>query len=165
MSEQIEFRQAAVAMELATARFYRTLANAVDDPKVKDLLAYLTEEEENHVKVVERLADIPVQKDLLNAAFQDAGEIMACLSTDYRRDVQACAGAMNNRQEVLRLAMGMEKDAILFYHTLLRHIDRPELAEQIDKMIETEYVHLSRLAKLMNVIRREEGADRGAPAA
>jgi len=58
------------------------------------------------------------------------------------------AQKVNSEAEAIRIAVGAEKDSILFYSSLRELVRRSE-REAVDKIIEEERSHLRQLSDLM----------------
>lgn len=62
---------------------------------------------------------------------------------------------------ILELAAQAEKDSILFYHTLARHVKNDDLARQLMDLVEFEFDHLRSIGVLRNLVRKAAQEGKG----
>ncbi len=160
---RIEFKQAAISMELKMRSFYAKMARKVRNAKSVELLDFLASEEFEHTKKIEDLSAVETDKALLDRAFESAGEIMGYLADDIivRNKLSF---TMEDDEEILKLAVKSEEDTKAFYSELYKYVDEPRLKAQIEIMISYEDDHTKKLKVLQNVLKKERGPGHG-PAA
>jgi uncharacterized protein (TIGR02284 family) len=150
---------AAQALEMALQieqngrAFYQAAAQKVQDPEVEELLQELADWEEQHYEhfksMTERVGDPPppsgpwadeydlyLQATLNNALFE--GEDKAAALVDE----------LEEEEDVLRMALGFEKDTLLFYYDLWRLMPETE-QEIVDRILQEEKSHVMRLSNLL----------------
>jgi len=151
MGRDLSLREAAVTMERRMASFYRALKERVSGEEARGLLDFLAKEEDEHAETLSAWAEEPTNTACLNEAMEDAGDIMGW----FMEGVEGLEEGLDRRktmEEILKLASQAEKDSILFYHTLAKHVKRDDLASQILDLIEFEYGHLRKIGILRNLV-------------
>lgn len=143
----------AMQVEKNGQAFYARAAENAEDPEIKALLEELAEWEVQHYNTFKELADQmgeaprlsePMWEEydqylktaLNNALFQGPDKALAA------------ADELENEREALKMALGFEKDALLFYYDLW-HIMPEQQQEAVDKIITEEKTHATRLARLL----------------
>lgn len=146
----------AVEIERRGERFYLDMAERATDSKVKETLLYLASEEVRHQKVYEELlsrlrsVELPpgsgeseywcYVNDLIDSHFLfDTVQNERLIST------------ATSDQEVVRLAMGFEKESILFF-TEMKGLVPGEEAQLIEGCIQEERTHLRKLGQLLQSV-------------
>jgi rubrerythrin len=146
-----------MAMQIETNGevFYNAVAAKMADPGVKKLFQELAAQEQRHYEVFQKMAgtvggvaspsapdverdeyQIYLQAALDNALF--AGKDKALALAEQARD----------RQAALRVAIGFEKDTLLFFYDLHGMVSEAE-QKAVGGIIQEEKLHLRRLAKLL----------------
>jgi len=133
--------------------FYQAVAAKATDPNVKKLLQELAVQEQRHYEVFQKMAGTVsgaaspsapeydeyqayLQAALDNALF--AGPDKALAMAEQARD----------RQATLRVAIGFEKDTLLFFYDLRDMVSEAE-QKAVNGIIQEEKLHLHRLARLL----------------
>jgi rubrerythrin len=135
--------------------FYNAVAAKLADPGVKKLFQELATQEQRHYGVFQKMAGtvggaaspsaldaerdeylLYLQATLDNALF--AGPDKALALAEQARD----------RQAALRVAIGFEKDTLLFFYDLRDMVSEAE-QKAVVGIIQEEKLHLQRLAKLL----------------
>ncbi|HOI43310.1 MAG TPA: ferritin family protein [Elusimicrobiales bacterium] len=141
---QEEAPQLAVRIEDRGADFYRKAAAGSRDPETAALFVKLAEYETEHGKYFLSLLD---EKYPDFAPGPTAGELMALADTavfpEKPEDMPATPG------EALKLAIGLEKDSVLFYLGLKEAVNDPAGADGIGRIIREEMSHISALSALL----------------
>jgi rubrerythrin len=143
-----EIAEAAVEKEKMRRGFYETVSELCTDEEMKALFQFLTSEEDKHVAAFAQIRDsLPVEKGAVEysedmAAYMDSViDDRLYSEIDSKEFVQK---ALNNK-DVFRLAIGFEKDAILYFREFL-----PFLTESdrmiVEELIEQEKGHIRKLA-------------------
>jgi rubrerythrin len=143
----------ALRVEQNGEAFYTAAADKAQDAQVKALLADLALQERGHYRVFQKLAGSAGQAPALPAADWEQYDeyVQAALSNALfagpDKALAAAAGARDT-QETLRVALGFEKDTLLFFYDLrdvAPEADRP----LVDQIIREEKRHARRLAALL----------------
>ena len=145
-----EIAEAAVEKERKRREFYKKVHDLTDDKDMKGLFKFLAEEEDRHIKIFEQIRD-----ELPEGTH----------SSDYTEDMQAYMDSVVDdrlysdidskdfirkaieTKDVFRLAMGFEKDAILYFREFLPYLSEPD-KRIVDELIEQEKDHLRKLAEM-----------------
>jgi len=145
-----EIVEAAVEKEKKRKGFYANVSELSTNEDMKDLFQFLTEEEEKHVAAFARIRDnLPEETHSaeysadMEAYMDSVVDDRLYSDIDSKEFVQKAINAKN----VFRLAIGFEKDAILYFREFspyLTESDRKVVAE----LIEQEKAHIRKLADM-----------------
>lgn len=147
----LEAVEVALMMEEEGIRFYSLAAKQAGDPELKKLFSLLRDKEHLHVETFRRLyGDMVARED-----DPDAGLWLldAEISSFFRAYVDATVfptkgsaetaiAGLKGVTEILRFALRLEKDSILFYHELLAGAPWPEAKTLLEKVIAEERRHV-----------------------
>jgi rubrerythrin len=150
-----EALETAMQIERNGEVFYNAVAAKVADPSVKKLFQELAVQEQRHYEVFQKMAgtvsgaagpaapdaerdeyQVYLQAALDNALFAGPDKALALAE-------QAC-----DRQAALRVAIGFEKDTLLFFYDLRDMVSEAE-QKAVNGIIQEEKLHLRRLAGLL----------------
>ncbi len=142
-----EVFQMAAQLEASGQDFYQILAEECPDVRIASLARHLAQQEAEHLAtfkemrkaVASRPASRPLTWDELGFAQMMIEDRVAPTADDARR--MAAEGGF---EEILDLAVQMEKDSVLFYTEVLQAMD-PSDATAICKIIDEEKRHLAEL--------------------
>ncbi len=147
----LEAVEVALMMEEEGLRFYALAERQTGVPEMKKLFSFLRDKEHQHIETFRRLySDLAAREGdpdaelwLLDTevssyfrAFVDA----AVFPT--RGAAEQAVAALHGMTEILRFALRLEKDSILFYHEMLAHAPWPEAKTLIEKVIAEERRHV-----------------------
>jgi len=145
-----EIAEAAVEKERKRKGFYETVSELSADEKMKTLFQFLAKEEEKHVATFAQIRDSlpeetqPEEYSENMQAYMDSvidDRLYSDIdSTDF---VQKAINARN----VFRLAIGFEKDAILYFREFLPYLTASD-RKVIEELIEQEKGHIRMLADM-----------------
>jgi rubrerythrin len=145
-----EIAETAVEKEIKRRDFYAAVAALSKNPEMKKLFEFLRAEEDKHVAGFVELRDsLPVQDrpaeyDADMQAYMDSVvEKRLYSNIDSRDFVQDAI----DTHEVFRLAITLEKDAILFFWEFLQYVDEAD-RKTVKALIEEEKSHIRMLAAL-----------------
>jgi rubrerythrin len=148
----------AVRIEENGLKFYNDACKASTSEAIKQLFKVLAEEEGHHVKVF-----LDLKKGLGESGAPEGFDPYAEEATQYLKalaDTEVfttpsgggrLAGNMHNENEVLEVAIGMEKDSLLFYYEMQRMI-REQDRHVLESLIEQEKEHLQKLYNLQKIL-------------
>jgi len=148
-----ELVEVALGIERNGVAYYSSLSESVIDASLKDTYNHLADMEREHIKIFQNMLDSAGKYQLPYAG--DAAEeyeqylkalIDSTASTDDELAKQMARKAASPA-EAIQLALGAEKDSILFYvemRDLVPKQDRPN----IDKIINEERSHMRQLSSL-----------------
>ena len=148
-----EVFEMAVQIERHGARFYHRAAQGVDNPQVSQLLLDLAAMEEQHEKVFADMrtelsegtwaAAPPVdeQETSYLRAWADAHVF------DVKKDPVERLSGKEAAEDILRMAIGLEKDSIVFYLGIKEVVPEGAGQDRIDAIIREEMNHITTLSK------------------
>jgi len=143
----------ALRIEQNGETFYTVAARKVKDPGVRAVLEDLAVQERRHYRAFQKLSDRVGEPPSLSAPeWEEYDQYMqtALENALFRGPDKALAAAegLEDEKEALRMALGFEKDTLLFFYDL-----RDMMAEAergiISEIIQEEKAHARRLAALL----------------
>lgn len=148
----------AVRIEENGMRFYADASKAAKSHQLKDLFHALSEEEGTHIKMFLELKKALVGDDP-SAGFdpylEDAQQYLKSMAdTEVFTNPEAgkeAARSLKDEKEAISMAIGMEKDSLLFYYELERMIRDKDRAV-IESLIEQEKDHVRKLTNLQDLL-------------
>jgi rubrerythrin len=150
-----EALEMAMQIEANGKAFYNAVAAKVTDPGVKKLFQELAAQEQRHYEVFQKMAGTvgegaspsapEVERDEYAAYLQAALDNALFAGKDK---ALALAEQARDRQAALRVAIGFEKDTLLFFYDLRDMVSEAE-QKAVGGIIQEEKLHLHRLAKLL----------------
>ena len=140
----VEALKIARKLEREGIRFYGRLLQKAEDPKVKEVLTYLKGQEEEHLKVFEKLLereDPEAVDDVEDDVFEcvDDGVFLLPREEDFTADFDSA----------LELSIAIEKRSLAFYLEVIKHTRSEEGKNTIKKIIEEEKRHWEELKKFL----------------
>ena len=125
--------------------FYGKLLKKAEDPKVKEALNYLRGQEEDHLKIFEKLLE---REDPEAADEDDEDNVFDCVDDGVfllpqERDLAA------DFDSALELGVTIEKRSLAFYLELVKHTESEDGKNTINKIIEEEKKHWVELKKFI----------------
>lgn len=147
-----EIVELGVEIEKNGQSFYKTLARHSKERKIKDIFLFLSTEEGKHIKVFEkilqehapRLTNPGIFFDDYFAYLSDLADAAVFTQPEQGKKI---ASKVKSTKEALRLAIGFEKDSIVFYEGMKKLVPGRDRAF-IDAVIMQEERHLRRLLEL-----------------
>ena len=143
----------AMQLEKTGEKYYRAVAKKTKAPKTRALFEDLADQEVKHYQVFSQLAQRVKDRPLLSDPEWD--DYVRYLSTTVQSaffegpdKALAAAEQVADAREAVRLAMGFEKETLLFFFDL-RDAVRGENREFVDKIVTEEKAHLRRLAEML----------------
>lgn len=155
-----EILEMAVQIERNGAKFYHYVAQMAPSARTQQLLQQLAGMEVEHEKTFTRMQGELKEQDFQTAVFDPEGQTGAYLramADGHVFDLQTPPTEKISRQaslpEILRLAIGLEKDSIVFY-VGLKEMVPPMLGQQrIDDIIHEEMNHIVTLNKELDQLK------------
>ncbi|MBS3787101.1 ferritin family protein [Candidatus Bipolaricaulota bacterium] len=147
----------AIEIEENGEQFYSGMVPEIEDTEIKDLFKDLATQEINHKETFQEMlgeAELGRGEDinsLLYGKLEDSYlEALADskIFNPANENIRA-AKQVGNRDELLTVAISLEKDTILYYYEILETATSSEDQELIKKVIEEEKTHVKRLAGLL----------------
>jgi rubrerythrin len=147
----LEAVEVALLMEEEGIRFYTLAEERAGDPEKKKLFAVLRDKEHQHVETFRRLyGDLAAREGTADAELWLLDQEISSWFRAYvestvfptRGAAERTIAGLHGVVDILRLALRVEKDSILFYHELLAHAPWPEAKELLEKVIAEERRHV-----------------------
>ena len=143
----------ALQLEKNGEAFYRAAAVKTAIPEVRALFEDLAEQEVFHYQAFKRLAETEWDKPLMTP--EEWGDYLNYLdatvqSAFFEGEEQslALADKVADEKEAIRMAMGFEKETLLFFHDLRDLVPEGE-KRTVSRIIAEEKTHLRRLASML----------------
>ncbi|MFQ5842669.1 MAG: rubrerythrin [Thermodesulfobacteriota bacterium] len=157
-----EIYEMAEQIERNGARFYRRAARGAVDPRNRRLLLDFAAMEEEHEKIFASMrADLAREKPE-TAAFDPDGQAALYLRAmagghvfDGEADPTQLFTGKETVEDIFRVAMGMEKDSIVFYLGMKELVPERLGKNRIDGIIHEEMGHLAILGKELATLTQE----------
>jgi rubrerythrin len=147
-----EIAEAAVEKERKRRNFYAQVAELSTDAEMKDLFRFLTEEEDRHIACFSEIRDSLPRDKHSDEYTADMDAYMDSV-IDHRLYAQIDSTEFVRRaihgKEVFRLAIGFEKDAILYFREFLPFLSEPD-QKIVSDLIEQEKAHIRKLVEVRN---------------
>ena len=145
-----EIAQAAVEKEKKRKGFYAQVTQLSTDAKMKDLFQFLTEEEDRHVDAFTQIRDSLPENAESDEYIEDMNTYMDSMIDDrlYSEiDTAEFVQKAIDTRDVFKLAIGFEKDAILYFKEFLPFLS-DEDRKAVVELIEQEKGHIRKLAQV-----------------
>jgi len=146
-----ELLDIAVGIERNGVAYYDSLSLATGDPALKKTYEQLADMERHHVDVFQQMrssvsgAVVPMDDEAEYGAYLKALIDSSVFTND--RVARELARSVGGPAEALQLALGAEKDSILFY-TEMRDLVPQRQREAVDNIIREERSHVRQLSEL-----------------
>ncbi|MGE5416922.1 MAG: ferritin family protein [Acidobacteriota bacterium] len=136
-----EILKMAVVMEHRGARHYQSLNESVSDPKIKDMLNRLTEDEKLHA---EQFAEILGSNPKITHQ-RIPLEISAYLDALKSDELFTDSDVPEHPKHAIAMGIQAEKDSILLYNELYSALPPGKTREAVGKLLREEKLHLVEL--------------------
>ena len=143
----------ALEIEKSGEVFYRAVAQKVQSPEIKALFEDLAEQEALHYEAFKKLEKINWDQSLMSADqwSQYLMYLQATIQSAFfegRDKALSLADQVTDGNEALQMAMGFEKETLLFFYDLLDMVNDAD-KKIIKRIIKEEKAHLRRLAEIL----------------
>jgi rubrerythrin len=139
-----------IAKEKKRLDFYALVAEKFKQKEMKDLFGKLRDWEAQHIRKFTAIRDTVDESEVVESYQGELGAYMKALVDDMLyKQVTAAQFSKNVKDplEAIKYGIGFEKDAILFFHELLRYMT-PNHQEKIVELINEEKTHIVYLTLL-----------------
>lgn len=144
-------------IELNGKAFYQAAADRCSDKEAKAAIEYLRDEEGKHYetfsKMREQLPPSAKEKTVFDPDDETTQYIKALADsrvfTNQSEAVQR-AKSCTTTAEILRTALGFEKDTILLFETMKKATKEKWGQKEIDRLIEEEKVHIRKISAALS---------------
>lgn len=152
-----EVLEIAVAMESDGINFYAKAAEAVNNASAKQILSELSDWEKKHYDTFSRIKDeIVADTDAIVSPDGEAFQYLNAFVTGAIFDANASPFEYIkpdcDTSEVLKVAIGLEKDAICYYTGIKMLFNDQTSANKIDRIINEEMEHVKILSEQLNLV-------------
>ena len=140
----VEALKIARKLEREGISFYGDLLKKAKDPQVKEALNYLRGQEEDHLKIFEKL----LEREDPEAVDDDEDDVFDCVDDGVfllpqEKDLAA------DFDNALELGVTIEKRSLAFYLELVKHTESEDGKNTINKIIEEEKKHWVELKRFI----------------
>lgn len=140
-----EIIEIALQMEESGKLFYERAYELAKDDKLKDMLAYLAKEEEQHIKTFTQLGEQLSRQFIPNERYiGEYGDYVKSLINSHifkLSEVDDLIASIKTDQDILRFAIGFEKDSIAIFQEF-KNAANKEGAEILERLINEERGHI-----------------------
>ncbi len=149
MSEQ-EIFSMAMEIEKSGKAFYNTMVDSAPDDKTRELFTFLAKEEQRHFDFFKKLSEMSGNLIVQPDDWDEISDYIKA-TTDSRffigedKAIRAAEGA-EDVQEAINIAIGFEKDTLLFFYELL-HITPEGSKDAAQKIVDEEKRHILLLSE------------------
>lgn len=141
----------AIGNEKRGIAFYDVLTRSADSAQARKVFQYLADMERDHIQIFQGMLTEADKYKISEACTEEyAAYLQALIDTAIFSDDLATsemASEADSDIKALELAIGAEKDAILFYYTM-KEIMPGRAHSMVDKIIAEEKSHLRQLSEL-----------------
>lgn len=150
-----EIFEMAIRIEANGARFYRKAAGFQSDPSNRKMLEKLASMEDHHQSVFAEMRKGLSEADKTATVFDpqnEASQYLAAMADAHRGEGSpAAADSLTGKEslaEIIDIAIGLEKESILFYIGLKDMVSPKYGQDKLDKIIAEERKHVIELSAL-----------------
>ena len=143
-----EIFQMAEEIEQNGAKFYRNAANAVTDPREKELLNRLADMEDQHEKTFSSMRKTLSEDEKAQTVFDPDDEsalylkALADTRVFFKKELD-----FSSMKQILKGAIEAEKDSIVFYLGMKNAVPEKLGKDKIEAIIKEEMSHIRLLSK------------------
>lgn len=157
-----EVLEMAIRIESNSAAFYRKAAAMQTDAKNRKFLEGLAAMEDQHQKTFTEMRKTLTEKDKEGKVFDPYNEVSQYLAsmadTLGGEGSPSAADALTGTEtleDILKTAIGLEKDSILFYLGLKDMVPPKYGKEKIDAIIKEEKRHVAQLSGILRKVKTQ----------
>ena len=145
-----EILDLAIKIEKNGEAVYRMAIGKLGNPSLASLLAWMADEEVRHARWFENFKNDVLQNRHLSREVESTqGPLNALLEGQTFSLGDVDFSSIETVQDLLKVSIEFERDTILFYEMLRPFIQDEHTRAQLDKIIEEEYHHVSKLKDFM----------------
>ena len=141
----------AIGNERRGLAFYDILTNSADSAEARSIFRYLVDMEREHIQTFQNMLTEADKYEITEACTEEYAAYLQALVDTAVFSEELINSEMATEAEsdikALELAIGAEKDAILFYYTM-KEIMPQRAQPTVDKIIAEEKSHLRQLSEL-----------------
>jgi len=155
-----EVLEMAIRIESNAAAFYRKTAGLQSDEKNRDFFESLAAMEDKHHETFTEMRKTLKEEDKSGKVFDPHGELALYLAsmadTLGSEGSPSAADALTGNEtleDIVNIALGLEKDSILFYLGLKSMVPPKYGRDKIEQIIEEERKHVAQLTGILNKVK------------
>ena len=148
-----EIFEMAQQIERNGAKFYRKAAGNISDADQKSKLLDLATMEDAHLLIFTRMREALTDADrqsMVSDPFDESALYLQAIADGYIFDVKAdpsdLLAGKESLADILRIAIGLEKDSIVFYMGIRSRVPEHLGKDKIDRIIAEEMKHVVQLS-------------------
>lgn len=156
-----EMFEVADRIEKNGVRFYRRLAEVCSQPEQRDVLLKLASMEEEHQRIfaIMRSELSPQERQTIVFDPERSGDAFLRAMADgavfdRQADPAAAVSGRETPAELLKIAMGMEKDSIVFYLGMKEHVPARLGGARLEEILREEMAHIGIIAREFKAVAR-----------
>ena len=150
-----EVVQIGIEIEKNGKDFYNGAAAVSKSDKAKNIFKLLAVEEGNHIQVFQNILSTVEKYEPAEAYTEEYFAYLKALSEDHvftkKGEGARIASGVKSDKEAIELAIGFEKDSILFYYEMKKLVLQ-DSHKAIDRLVAQEQEHLKRLTDFKNCL-------------
>lgn len=131
--------------------FYNTLLKQSKEIEIQDLFKFLATEEEKHIKAFQKILEQTGQYEVQGLDSDDYYAYMNALASEHvftkANTGEPVARSIKSDKEAIEMAIGFEKDSIIFYEGMIRVVPDDD-KKIVNALIIQEQDHLRRLTRM-----------------
>ena len=155
-----EILDIAVTIEENGAKFYRKAAAGAADKPTVEVFERLAAMEDNHVQIFTDMKNYLKSKEREDLTFDPDEQTALYLKAiadnkvfDVRKDPSDLLTGAESVKDVLRIAIGLEKDSITFYVGIKESVPAKSGKDKIDNIIKEEMSHVTLLSSELKALK------------
>lgn len=143
----------AIYIEQNGYEFYVETAKKFNDAKLMELFHLLAEEEQGHERIFKKMKE-DVGKFTPPESYpgeyeQYMKDYLKTFAPKTSENMKELIAKVESVGDALELALGFEKDSVVFYSTLKSFVS-PRNKQMLDKIIEEEVTHILKISNFQN---------------
>ncbi|ODA39318.1 ferritin family protein [Desulfosporosinus sp. BG] len=150
-----EIIELALEMERSGKTFYEKAVTHAEGAKLKEMLAYLAKEEEQHIADFGRLAEKLSKEFVPNESYVgEYGDYLRAMINSHifnLSNVEDIVQGIKSNREILQLALSFEKDSILIFQEFENFVEKAG-NDVIKQLINEEKGHIKKINLLFREI-------------
>lgn len=156
-----EIFEIAEHIERNGAKFYRDAAEVVKEPSTNQLLLSLAAWEEQHERLFASMREEFSREDkemALSDPDEQATLYLRAAADTHVFNVRNLSGILQGNEtpeEVLNIALGFEKDSIVFFLAMKELVPESLGADKVDAILHEEMQHATTLTKQLNDLKKQ----------
>ena len=155
-----EIFEMAEQIERNGAKFYRKAAEGFEDSGIRDTLLNLASWEDEHLRIFSDMRENLPNKDRGWEMFDPQGQTAMYLKAmadghvfDVNADPSEKLTGNESVEEIYRMAIGLERDSIVFYQGIREMVPERLGKDKIDDVIKEEMRHVTILSNQLGALK------------